>query len=45
MAVPILLLFFWIYMAYRAFSHGNLAGAGIYLVIGIALTVWRLSRV
>ena len=44
MIVIVLLACFWIYLAYTAFSQGNAARAGIYLLIGVALTAWRLIR-
>jgi hypothetical protein len=37
------LLCFWLYLAYTAFSAGNPTQAVIYLVIGGALTAWRLG--
>lgn len=40
----ILLLCFWIYLAYGAFRAGNLMMTGIYLLIGVALTAYRFSR-
>ena len=40
----LLLLAFWIYMAYRAFSRGDMILAGVFLAVGIALTVDRFSR-
>ena len=43
MILPLLLLCFWLYMAYGAFSHGNVTLALFYLVIGVALTAWRLK--
>jgi hypothetical protein len=39
-----LLLCFWLYLAYTAFSAGDPTRAVIYLVIGGALTAWRLGR-
>lgn len=45
MAKPLvlLLLVFWIYLAYTAFSAGDPTRAIVYLVIGGALTAWRLG--
>jgi len=42
--LPLLLLCFWVYLAYRAFSTGNPTLAWVYLAIGAVLTIWRLSR-
>jgi hypothetical protein len=41
---PILLLCFWLFWAYRAFSNGDTALALVYLGVGGVLTAWRLSR-
>lgn len=45
MAKPLvlLLLCFWLYLAYTAFSAGEPMRAVIYLVIGGALAAWRLG--
>lgn len=37
-----LLFVFWIYLAYQAFQRGNTPLALIYVVIGIALALYRL---
>jgi hypothetical protein len=42
--LPLLLLCFWVYLAYRAFSSGNATLAWVYLAIGAVLTIWRLNR-
>jgi hypothetical protein len=42
-ALTFALFVFWIFLAYRAFARGNLMMAGIYLLIGIALTAYRYS--
>ncbi len=39
-----LLLCFWLFFAYRAFERGDMAMAGLYLLIGAALTTYRLRR-
>jgi len=44
MILPLLLLCFWLFLAYRAFSHGNSILAFVYLGVGAALTTWRLNR-
>ena len=38
----VLLFVFWIYLAYRELQKGNMALAGLFLVIGIALSLYRL---
>ena len=43
MILPLLLLCFWLYMAWSAFSHGNVTLAWIYLGVGIAITAWRIK--
>jgi len=39
-----LLLCFWLFFAWRAFQAGDMAMAGLYLLIGIALTAYRIYR-
>ncbi len=41
---PLLLLCFWLFLAYRAFSHHDTTLALVYLGVGAALTTWRLKR-
>lgn len=43
-AIILALLAFWLFLAYRRFAQGDLVMAGVFLVIGIALTVYRLKR-
>lgn len=45
MAKPfvLLLMCFWLYMAYTAFTAGDPTRAVVYVVIGAALTAWRLG--
>ncbi len=43
-ALTLLLLVFWIAVAYSEFKRGNLPLAGIFLLVGIGLTIFRLSR-
>ena len=43
--IPILLLGFWIYLAWRSFSNGNVVLACVFLVVGILVTIWRVMRV
>ena len=44
-AIVIVLLVFWGVMAYRAFQRGDLLLTGVFLAVGIVLTVYRLRRV
>ena len=39
-----LLLVFWIFMAYRALQRGDLAMAALFGIVGVALTMYRLRR-
>ena len=41
--IVVILLGFWLFMAYRAFQRGDLVYAGVLLLVGIALTAWRLG--
>jgi hypothetical protein len=45
MIFPLLLLGFWLFMAYRAFSHGDGTLALVFLATGVVLTAWRLKAV
>jgi hypothetical protein len=44
LAVIGLLFCFWGFLAFRAVQRGDMALAGIYALVGIALTGYRLSR-
>ena len=44
MVIVVLLLVFWLFFAYRAFARGDMAMAGLFLLIGLALTIYRLRR-
>lgn len=44
LVVIVLLLCLWLYLAYREYQSGNMMLAGLFLLIGIALTTWRLRR-
>jgi hypothetical protein len=44
MPLVLLLLVFWISLAYRALQRGDIATAAIYIAIGVALTVYRLRK-
>ena len=41
-AISALLLVFWMAIAYREYQRGQLVLAGIFAVVGIVLTVYRL---
>jgi hypothetical protein len=40
----LILLVFWIVLAWRAFQRGDLLLAGVFLAVGIAMTFYRLRR-
>ena len=42
--IVVALLVFWIALAYREFQSGDMVMAGVFLGIGVLLTVYRLSR-
>ncbi len=44
MVVIVLLACLWLFLAYRAYSRGDNAMAGLFLAIGAALTVYRLTK-
>jgi hypothetical protein len=41
-ALALVLLVFWGVLAYRAYERGDLLLAGVFVAVGIALTVYRL---
>ena len=43
-AVTLALLLFWVVIAYRQYQRGDVLLAGIFLFVGIALTIYRLRR-
>lgn len=43
-ALIMALLFFWLFLANRALQRGDMALAGVYAMVGVVLTVYRLSR-
>ena len=43
-AVTLALLVFWLVLAYRQFQRGDLTMAGIFLFVGIALTIYRIRQ-
>lgn len=44
LVVVLLLLCVWLYLAYSEYQSGNMMLAGLFLLVGIALTTWRLRR-
>ncbi|HKN48573.1 MAG TPA: hypothetical protein VJ144_11450 [Candidatus Polarisedimenticolia bacterium] len=42
LAIVLLLLVFWLFLAVRALGRGDTAMAGLFVVIGVALTAYRL---
>jgi hypothetical protein len=44
LAVTLVLLLVWLTLAYRQFQRGDLLLAGVFLAVGIVLTVYRLRR-
>ena len=44
MPLVLLLLVFWIFMAYRALQRGDTTMAIILVAVGISLTAYRLKR-
>jgi len=43
-AVTLLLLLFWLVLAYRQYQRGDILLAGIFLAVGIVLTVYRIRQ-
>src|SRR5262249_6827 len=43
-AVTLALLVFWLVIAYRQYQRGDMLLAGVFLFVGIALTVWRIRQ-
>jgi len=43
--VIIALAIFWIVMAYRQFERGDMVLGGVFVLAGIALTIYRLKRI
>jgi hypothetical protein len=41
-ALTLVLLVFWLAMAYRSLQRGDLLLAGVFLAVGVALTLYRL---
>ena len=43
-AVTLALLVFWVVIAYRQFQRGDPLLAGVFLFVGIALTIFRIRQ-
>jgi hypothetical protein len=43
--VIIALAIFWIVMAYRQFERGDMVLGSVFVIAGIALTVYRIQRI
>jgi hypothetical protein len=41
-AVSLVLLVFWLAMAYRTWQRGDMMLAGVFLAVGVMLTIYRL---
>ena len=44
LAVTLALLVFWVVIAYRQYQRGDMVLAGIFLFVGIALTIYRIRH-
>jgi hypothetical protein len=44
MPLVILLLVFWMFLAFRSLQRGDTTMAILFVVVGISLTVYRLKR-
>jgi hypothetical protein len=43
-AVTLALLVFWVVIAYREYQRGNMVLAGVFLFVGIMLTIFRIRQ-
>jgi hypothetical protein len=43
-AVIVVLAIFWLALAYRSYSHGDMTMAGVFLAVGVVLTAYRVTR-
>jgi hypothetical protein len=44
-ALTLVLLVFWLALAYRSFQRGDMLLAGVFLLVGVVLSVYRLRGV
>jgi len=42
--IIVALCIFWLVLAYREFERGDMLLAGVFLLVGIALTAYRVSK-
>jgi len=42
--IIVALAIFWLAMAYREFQHGDMLLAGVFILAGIALTAYRVTK-
>ena len=42
--IIVALCIFWLVLAYRQFQRGDMLLAGVFLLVGIALTAYRVSK-
>jgi len=42
--VTLLLLLFWLVLAYRQYQRGDLLLAGIFLAVGVVLAIYRIRQ-
>ena len=42
--VTLALLLFWVVIAYRQYQRGDMVLAGIFLLVGIVLTIYRIRQ-
>jgi len=43
-AVTLVLLLFWLTLAYRQYQRGEVALAALFLLVGVVLTVYRIRQ-
>ncbi|GEM_PF-6234545 len=42
--IIVALAIFWLAMAYREFTRGDMLLAGVFILVGVALTAYRLTK-
>jgi hypothetical protein len=43
-AVTLALMLFWVVIAYRQYQRGDMLLAGVFLAVGVVLTVYRIRQ-
>jgi len=43
--IIVILAVFWVAMAYREFQRGDMMLAGVFILVGAALTIYRLGKI